>query len=99
MFTHPLGRTDYMLSIQHPLLAIGRPSGPANPLEAARMITSSPAAQALIVAGLGAGTEAEALSFYVDWMEALFTAAREELTSLEWFLVKLINSRDVRAAA
>ena len=94
MFTRPHSRVEYMIHIQQTIVGIGTPSGPANPLEAARAISSSPAAQALIVVGLGS-SESEAFSFYIDFLEALFTTPAEELCSLELFLVQLINSRVV----
>ena len=99
MFTRPHSRVEYMVHIQPTLLGIGTASGPANPLEAARAISSSPAAQALIVVGLGSGSESEAFSFYIDFLEALFTTPAEELCSLELFLVQLINSRVVTPVA
>lgn len=99
MLTDSLTRTQYMLQIQKPLLTIGQAGGPETPMAAARMITSRPAAQALIIAGLGTGSEADAFAFYVDFMEQLFTSPAEELSSLELFLIRLINARQTRTAA
>lgn len=99
MFTGSLSRIEYMVQLQTPLLTIGSAGGPATPLEAARIITTNRAAQALIVAGLGSGNYSDAFDFYVDFMGSLFTSQPEELSSLELFLVRLINSRPSRTAA